>query len=70
MKVVVDADVQAVLEFMWASVPATRVVRVAQAIPELARLLWTDDPQEPFMAIRLEPSIKKDQENPSHSSAS
>lgn len=39
MRIVVDADVQAVLEFMCANVPASRVVRVAQAIPELARLL-------------------------------
>jgi hypothetical protein len=54
MNLVVDKDVKAVLEFMWANTPPAKVIGVAEVIPQLARLLWSTDPQEPFSPIRLE----------------
>ena len=40
MKFEVDADVQAVAEFMQRSIPATHLVGVAAGLHALAPLLW------------------------------
>jgi len=55
MQIVVDSDVQAVLEFMQANLPADKLLGVADGIPEMARLLWKQYPQEPcpVMVLRL-----------------
>ena len=67
MELVVDRDVKAVLEFMWANTPPPKVLGVAEVIPQFARILWATEPQEPFSSIRLEidPAVKKAAENQS-----
>jgi uncharacterized protein (DUF2267 family) len=69
MQFVVDEHVKAVLEFMWRRVPAAKVVSVAEAIPQLTRLLWGENPQEPVSAISLQvdPAIKREAQNQSRS---
>jgi hypothetical protein len=54
MQLVTDEHVRSVLEFMWGNVPPEKVIGVAEAIPQMARLLWSNDPQESFSPIRLE----------------
>jgi hypothetical protein len=60
MQLVTDEHLRSVLEFMWGNVPSENVLGVAEAIPQMARLLWATDPQEPFVPIRLEvdPAVK------------
>lgn len=40
MRLELDPDVQAVAEFMQASMPASKLVAVAQAMGALAPVLW------------------------------
>lgn len=63
-KLKVDEHVQATLEFMQENIPSSKLIGVAEAIPQLARLLW-NDPQEPFAAVNfhLDKSVTSDQEN-------
>ena len=49
-----DQDVQAVLEFMQSNIEASKLEAVADCLPQLARLLWGHNPQEPIRAISLE----------------
>ena len=60
MQLVADEHLQSVLEFMWGNVPPAKVIGVAEAIPQVARLLWANDLQEPYSAIKLEcdPMVK------------
>jgi hypothetical protein len=53
MNLDVDRDVQATLEFMKSNVDATRLVGVAERLPEMARLLWGHFQQEPITALHL-----------------
>ena len=53
MQFEVDSDVQAVLEFMHGRIQACKLVGVAEALPEMARLLWGHNPQEPVRTISL-----------------
>jgi hypothetical protein len=46
MEIVLDLDVQAVAEFMQSTIPATKLVSVADNLPTVARLLWSHFPQE------------------------
>ena len=47
MKIQIDEDVQKVVEFMQKNLPANKLVSVAEWMPQIARLLWLQTPQEP-----------------------
>ncbi len=53
MQIEVNRDVKAVLEFMKDKVPAERAIGVADALPNMARLLWSNCPQEPCTPMFL-----------------
>jgi hypothetical protein len=54
MEIAIDPEAKAVLEFMQENVAATRLVSLAETLPQMARLLWNDCPQEPVTALRFE----------------
>lgn len=54
MQFAIDGDVKAVLEFMQNNISASKLVGIAEKLPDMARLLWSHFPQEPFKPIRLE----------------
>lgn len=56
MELVIDDHLKAVLEFMQVNVPAEKCVGVADALPQMARLLWGIIPQEPVIASLLRPA--------------
>ena len=64
MDLVLDSDIKAVLEYMQANVPASKLIGVAERVQELARPLWGQFPQEPCHSISLV-SPKLDQGNQS-----
>ena len=47
MQVQINEDTSAVLQFMQANIPASRLVGVAASLPLMAKLLWDGCPQEP-----------------------
>jgi hypothetical protein len=51
-----DADLAAVASFMQATLPAAKLVHVAQAIGELAPLLWRRYGSEPIDPLELRAS--------------
>jgi hypothetical protein len=53
MQLIAEPAVQAVLEFMLSNIPTHKLVGVAGSVSEMARLLWSEYPQEPVPAIRL-----------------
>jgi hypothetical protein len=53
MELTVDKDLQAVIEFMQNEIPTGKLVRIAEALPKMARLLWERFPQEPCIEVRL-----------------
>jgi len=58
----VDPDVQKVIQYMEENIVAARLIGVAAALPDIARLAWSHLPQEPCVPIRLTAPMK-DQEN-------
>jgi hypothetical protein len=52
--VIVDADVQAVADFMQTRISASRLVAVADGLAAIAPLLWGRFQPEAIQAIRLE----------------
>ena len=42
-RLVLDENVAKVVEFMERTVPADRLVNVAQRLPAIARVLWSED---------------------------
>ena len=56
MSLIVDADVEAVAEFMQKNIAATRLLAVADGIAAMAPLLWGTYATEPVQALRLEAS--------------
>jgi hypothetical protein len=54
----VDGDVKAVLSFMQDNLPASKLVVVAEALPQMARLLWGQFQQEPFAVASFD-ALKK-----------
>ena len=54
MQIAFHEDAKAVLEFMQSNVPTNRLLGVAEALPQMARLLWSGYPQEPLSVMRLE----------------
>jgi hypothetical protein len=51
MQLVVDDHLKAVLEFMQTNVPASKLIGLAESLPQMARLLWGHVPQEPVCAL-------------------
>ena len=54
-KIVIDSDLQAVLEFMQDRIAATKLIQLADSLPQMARLLWGSCQQEHFVPIWLSP---------------
>ena len=48
-----DADVAAVVHYMQTTLPATKLVSVAQAVSDLAPLLWRRYDQEAVLPLEL-----------------
>lgn len=71
MNLVVDEHLRATLEFMQASIPEAKLIHIADRIPELARLLWGQFPQEPLsvLTLQLPKPITTGRENQSLSTA-
>ena len=53
MELTLDEHVKAVLEFMQERIPTSKLVGVAEKMPEMARLLWDRYPQESVDALSL-----------------
>ena len=53
MELQMDLDVKKVLEFMQEQVPVSKLEGVADALPKMARLLWSRYPQEPCVSLGL-----------------
>lgn len=53
MKISLDSDVQSVLEYMQQNIPASKLVGIAETLPDMARLLWSRYSREPFHAIEF-----------------
>ncbi len=53
MEVVFDSDVLMILEVMQSSIPANKLIGIAEVLPHAARLLWGNCPQEPVIAASL-----------------
>lgn len=64
MKLSVDQDVQAVIEYMQSNIPAAKLIGVAEKLPELARLLWSDYSQDSFRAIELRNELMEELHEP------
>lgn len=56
MQVVLDEHVKSVLEFMQTNIPATKLVAVADSLPQMAKLLWAQLSQEPVTPMALQPT--------------
>ena len=46
-RVEIDPDVQAVLEFIQSKVQPCRLIAVSEGAAQMAKLLWSQFPQEP-----------------------
>jgi hypothetical protein len=56
MDFMVDRDLQAVVEFMQSTLPTNKLLSVSEALPQMARLLWSNNPQEPCIGAILSAS--------------
>lgn len=65
MELKLDSDVQAVAEYMQDKIAAGKLVAVAEQLPQLARLLWSQFPQEPCAGASLVLPKTLDRENQS-----
>ena len=52
-ELLMDKDLRLVVEFMQENLEAQKLVAVSESLPQIARLLWGDVPQEPIKAIRV-----------------
>lgn len=53
MELKLDQDLQSVAEFMQENIPASKLMSVAEAMPKVAWLLWSNSPQEPCIPASL-----------------
>ncbi len=61
MELQIDGDLKAVAEFMQNTIPASKLLSVAEDLPKMGRLLWARYPQEPSLGLMLsEPMITSD----------
>jgi hypothetical protein len=56
--VIIEPDVQKVIRYMEENIVAARLVGVAAALPDIARLAWGHIPQEPCVAVQLTAPMK------------
>jgi hypothetical protein len=49
----IDEHLQRLLEFMQDTIPANKLVGIAEKVPIMARLLWGHNPQEPVSSVSL-----------------
>jgi len=52
-ELIVDDDVKAALDFLYANVEAAKLVAVAEAVADLAGILWGHYDGEPIEALQL-----------------
>ena len=55
MELILDEEMKAVLEFMQRHIPASKLMGVAERLPQMAKLLWDRYPQEAVTAVELHP---------------
>ena len=55
MELILDRDLKSVLEFMQSNVKVSKLIGISESLPQIARLLWEQYPQEPFKAVYLNP---------------
>ena len=53
MQLEVDDHLKSVMEFMQSNIPASKLIGVADNLPQMARLLWGRYPQEPVVGASL-----------------
>lgn len=53
MELVIDNDLQLVAEFMQKNIPAFKLISVAEELPKIGRLLWSQYPQEQSVGLML-----------------
>lgn len=71
MAIEIDSEVEAVVEFMAQSIPASRLVAVANGLAALAPSLWGGYESEGIAPLRLVSSpIRDDRRKPASSSES
>lgn len=54
MELLLNEETKVVLEFMQANIPTSKLLGVAESIPDVARLLWSGYPQEPLHVLQLQ----------------
>jgi hypothetical protein len=59
MELILDEHIKAVLEFMQGQIPASKLVGVAERMPQIAKLLWDRYPQEAVDALSLTVTKKR-----------
>jgi hypothetical protein len=64
MKITLDEHLQLVLEHMQQNIPTSKLVGVAEKLPDMARLLWSRYSQEPFHAIELGNELREESHEP------
>lgn len=53
MQIEIDEHLRMTLEFMQANIPEAKLLGVANAVPQAARLLWDHVPKEPVLVAAL-----------------
>ena len=48
-----DGDLERLLDYMQTNIPANKLVGIADALPQTARLLWGHFQQEPLIAASI-----------------
>jgi len=51
-----DKDLRAVVEFMQENVECSKLMTIADALPQLSRLLWGSFPQESVEVLSVRPT--------------
>jgi hypothetical protein len=62
MKIRINDDLQAAIEFMQSRIQASRLVGVAKGLADLAPVLWGHHPQEPILPMQVLPEPISDSE--------
>ncbi len=65
MAALMDADIQAVVQFMQTHVPAARLVSVAAGLHALAPVMWGQYPCEAIKPLTVSPDDPRTQSNAS-----
>lgn len=53
MDFIIDEHAKSVLEFMQSNIPSSKLVGIAERLPQMAKLLWDRYPQEAVTAVEL-----------------